>query len=686
MKKFSLTIAAAAIALTASAYTLDSTEFWSENFVKMAQDSDYPTDGWLTLGNGAKPSGYAAQVFDADGKGPYYVIYDVGSSSIPVANTDFVGNVPADEWLISPEIEVPYDATNLYFTVYTYTADGLLGAPNKDARHSFKVMVSEGGTAKEDFTQVFSSTARNSDTADFEATDMICAINGYGGKKVRLAFVVDGTMQGWTGFTNMKWSQYYVNVDSDLTASLAEVGKPVTIDFNLKIKAPVACPKVLAQLYINGELIKEATYSKSFGAANSTKAIIQRVKMENVYTPTTDEALTYKLVLTPEFPGAIPTNINGSFGFPKFYYMNNVVIEEVTGVRCGWCPRGLGALDYYADTYKGSATQGRVINIGVHNSNLGYDPMANGMERYTTSIMELSGSTSLPGALMNRATRGLDPSNVGKVEELLKATSFNDAKIVEVAMPSGDAYDIAGQTAKVVYEVKNGYDASIRNLSAAAVLIENNVKGTSSEWNQVNYLNSYSSGTEAVSRFSSAYGATQVLAHYYAPYVMGGAMGTDPIPYSKITYEHVCRGIYPAFTGEPIVADWVADVPNRFELEFEIPANVMNMDNTEVAILIIDNDNRQIVASDVLSASSYSDVSAVGEISVENAVNILRKGNSLAVSAADGSLVEVFALDGTKLGAYTVANGNLNVAADWTGVVIVKVSNNDIVKSSKLIF
>ncbi|MDE6272291.1 MAG: choice-of-anchor J domain-containing protein [Muribaculaceae bacterium] len=688
MKKILLSVAVATMTISASAYTLDTPVFFEENFVEMAKDSHWPSEDWITLGNGAKPSGLAAEIFNMDGSGPYYTIYDVGTQSIICANTDFEGGAIADQWLISPEIEVPYDVTSLYFNAYAYTAKNALGSPNASRQHTFKVMVSEGGTDRSDFTEIFSNyVTGKADSENFDKTEKVCSINGYQGKKVRIAFVVDGQSQGFTGFSNLRWGQYILSMDANLTSELAYVNDPVTIDYNVKMKAPITCPNMLVDLYINDEKITEATYKKAFGVANSYVPVAQRIQFKNVYTPKTDTPLNYKIVITPDFEGAVSSTIEGAFGFPKVLYKNNVVIEEMTGTQCGWCPRGIAALDYYHATYPGTETQGKVINIGIHNSTFGDDPMARGNERYTVSVAEVNGTANMPGCTMNRSTRGLDPTAATKVAELLALTSHNEAKIISVEMPEGqDGYDLKGQKAKVVYEVKNGYDAAMRNLNAAVVVVENDVKGTNRGYNQSNYLaTNYTDGISAYNAFRQM-GAVEGMVPYLNTFSASGNLGNETISFSKITYQHVSRGIFPSFEGVTLPTVWKSDEAQKFSMEFDIPETILNIKNTEIVLLIINNQDRTIVASDSFSAAGYSTPNAVESIVTDNNVAILKNGASLEVNVSEDSFVEVYALDGTKLAAYQTQNGQLVAPAPASGLLLVKVSNASGVKTAKLLF
>lgn len=689
MKKSLLVAVAGMMTLGASAYTISSPVTWTENFVEMSKVNDYPSDGWITYGNGAKVPEMETYYFNEDGSGPYFVFLDQGSGTIAMATTDFVDSTPADQWLISPEIEVPYDAMTLSMGVCTFNAGGELGnkdIPNYDT-HPYKILVSEGSTAKEDFVEIYSGSVKCQSTSNIERVDRIFNVNGYRGKKIRVAFVVNGVHLGMTGVTNLRLGQYYINIVDDYNKEIVEVDQPISVDFNSRIKAPVATPSVKAVLYINDQLIEEKTFKKAFGASSSYTAALQRLNFKDVYTPKDKSPLAYKMVVTPDFEGAEPTIIEGGFGFELYKYPANVVVEEMTGSKCTFCSRGLAALDFYHDTYKGSENQGKVINIGIHSSAVGFDPMAAGVSRYLTSLGELNASTSLPGACFNRSTQGKDPTAATEVQRMIELESNNWAKISSVEIPEGEAWEIAGKKMKATVEVKNGYDSKLSELSLAIVLLENNVEGKNSEYNQTNYYSRYGSGQEIYSSLISL-GAVPDMIPYFAQYASTGPFGQEYISYTVMKYQHVARGIYPEFVGQPLSSEWEADVAQTYEVEFEIPNTILDEKNLEVVALVLNNAKRgMIVASDNIGYDNFSEANSVNGVADDSAVvKAYNKGGELCVVAPAGSVTEVYSLDGVNLGSYVVEGGSLKIANNYKGVVLVNIVGGDVAQSFKLLF
>ena len=190
-----------------------------------------------------------------------------------------------------------------------------------------------------------------------------------------------------------------------------------------------------------------------------------------------------------------------SIGFAQ----KNVLVEELTGTWCQWCPRGI----YYGDSLCG--TYDNVIFVAIHCS----DPMAND-EYYNAS-----GLLGAPSANIGRHYLGQDTQNwFTNVEQ-------------ESQIPS-----------KVNMSITCNYDPETRQLMAsvgamalenmsgdyrfAAILIEDGVTGPAPSYNQ---SNSYSGGSHGV---------------------MGGFENLpNPIPAERIAYDHVGRQLLCDYNGVP---------------------------------------------------------------------------------------------------------------------------------------
>ncbi len=190
-----------------------------------------------------------------------------------------------------------------------------------------------------------------------------------------------------------------------------------------------------------------------------------------------------------------------SIGFAQ----KNVLVEELTGTWCQWCPRGI----YYGDSL--CFTYDNVIFVAIHCS----DPMAN------DEYYQASGLVGAPSA------------NIGR-RFLAQETQTWFAKVEQESQTPS----------KVYMSIHCDYDPETRQLTAsvgamalenmngdyrfAAILIEDGVTGPAPSYNQTN---SYSGGN-------------------HGP--MGGYENLpNPIPAERIAYDHVGRQLLCDYNGVP---------------------------------------------------------------------------------------------------------------------------------------
>ena len=188
-----------------------------------------------------------------------------------------------------------------------------------------------------------------------------------------------------------------------------------------------------------------------------------------------------------------------SIGFAQ----KNVLVEELTGTWCQWCPRGI----YYGDSLCG--THDNVIFVAIHSS----DPMAN------NDYYNASGLLGAPSANIGRHFLAQETQNwFSKVEQESQVTP-------KVNMGITCDYDPATRllTAHVSATALENMSGDYR---FAAILTEDGVTGPAPSYNQTN---SYSGGG-------------------YGP--MGGYENLpNPIPAERIAYDHVGRQLLCDYDG-----------------------------------------------------------------------------------------------------------------------------------------
>ncbi|MEQ1744305.1 MAG: Omp28-related outer membrane protein [Saprospiraceae bacterium] len=191
-----------------------------------------------------------------------------------------------------------------------------------------------------------------------------------------------------------------------------------------------------------------------------------------------------------------------------------VVVEEGTGTWCTWCPRGAVMMDYIAENYPNLA-----IPIAVHNAQASYpDPMQN--STYNAGMVGLI--AGFPGGRVEREA-DIDP--------LLGNPNFEKALIEHLTQPAQAIVsqnvdlDVAARKVDVTTSIQF-VGAMSGDLRIAVVYIEDDVKGSTQYYNQIN---AYSGGAQGP---------------------MGGFEAMpSPVLAAQMVYNHVGREIVGGFTG-----------------------------------------------------------------------------------------------------------------------------------------
>jgi hypothetical protein len=251
-----------------------------------------------------------------------------------------------------------------------------------------------------------------------------------------------------------------------------------------------------------------------------------------------------------------------------------VVGEEATGTWCGWCPRGAVWMEYMEENYPE-----QWIGIAVHNN----DPMENA--DYDSWIGgEISG---YPSGLVDRKS-DIDPSNF-EANFLTSVDDFGVARIkVEPFINDQDEVWIRVRTQFA--------KASDKSMRIAVALVEDNVTGTTSGYNQANYYSYQSQNLPLV-------GA-------------GHNWQQEPVyvPAADMVYNDVARELYTNASGES------GSIPSSVAAEevviFEIDPFTWNSDykkeDSRIVAMLLNNSNGNVINATESHLIAYEEVEVGG--------------------------------------------------------------------------
>ncbi|WP_313091263.1 Omp28-related outer membrane protein [Chryseobacterium flavum] len=227
------------------------------------------------------------------------------------------------------------------------------------------------------------------------------------------------------------------------------------------------------------------------------------------------------------------------------------VFEEGTGTWCGYCPRGTVGMHNAASNFPND-----FIGIAVHNN----DPM---------EVIEYNSMAGFSGFPSMNVDRSLLEQNV--TDDFSPIINERKTLVVPAALSATSA--LSGRTltlnASAIFR-SNFVNANFR---LAVVLVEDNVKGTTSGYNQSNY---YAGGQLGV---------------------MGGfETKPNPVPAAQMTYDHVGRMLLGGYTGQagsvPAVITDGQTVNYVFTSDIPLEYNINNMKSV---VLLLDATSGEII-------------------------------------------------------------------------------------------
>lgn len=626
---------------------------YSEDFSFSFNNGDILPEGWVTYGRHYRPSSPWDELFGSDGTGPSFRLLNTAGCKGAFSNSSFLEDISADEWLVTPPIHINSDEELLVMTIAAYGSYKL---------NNYRVFISDKGNSKEDFDTepiIVSSLYGAADSPCHKKSS--ATISGYSGKDVYLAFVNRSKDASLLGVTDINISTYIMDV-IDETPLVVPADETFQVSLSTSTYTSSYTKGITAVLETSGGVTSTLQFDKTILPTGTPIAItfpdIIEMSSDNV---------EYKVTITPNFEGAEPTVVTGRVTQPYTTYPPVAVIEEFTGTWCTFCPRGAAFMDYYHDKYSGGEN-GKVIGIALHSG----DVMEIPDKSYLNTAQKEADSDSYPSAFFSRSTVA-DPGTENIVKSLLSEKFYSSIQIDKV-MFNHEEDDLI----QVDFKIENAYSKSELEQRVALVVVENNVRGETPEYNQTNYFSGVPKAT-----IEATYGKE------LWPYFEFFSKSPNPVPFTKMEYQHVARGIYPDYYGALLEGPCETGTPISFSFSFPKPENVLNWDNISVIAILIDSRTGKIIYGDEMEASLFNNDSGIEDIygdSIDADCMITVNGNLLNIKGASAMTVEILGIDGIVKGSFHSESSEIEIPAEpFKGTVIVRVRTADGIFIKKII-
>lgn len=346
------------------------------------------------------------------------------------------------------------------------------------------------------------------------------------------------------------------------------------------------------------------------------------------------------------------------------HYDRKAVVEEMTGLWCGWCPRGMVAMENLKTMYADD-----VITIAVHADDAlqseSYLPMA-----YMTS--------GFPSAFVNRfyladpyygftadATMGI----ADVVDEILASPAEAQIGVTSALSADGSTIDVTSYTRFCLTD-----NSETPHYAVAYALVEDGVRGLA--YAQTNYYSSQMSGGPYSGRTPETSGLPDDLAQFVG---MGPSI-------QGLTYNDVARGIYDCFGVEgSLNSNIQSGSMQTHTYSIPVPESISNIANTTLVAMVVDTETMEVINAVEVKVGE-SNTTGIEAVKEPAKADISVSGNAITVTTdAGGSAVaKVYSTDG-KLVAQATVNGSATLAVDGQkGTYIVRVENGNDVTVKKV--
>lgn len=620
-----------------------------------------PLEGWTYSGPQGQPSGLYGQMWFPNYSPSTPLSFREANGEAAVwTNSEYRDGTVSDTWLISPEIEVPDTPTLLSFKFH-------VRGINNQRSESICIYVSETGAEKTDFRllsarKLQGSESRYSGNQLIEpGTEIIntalvtVPLNDLKGKRIRFALVNEGNSNGVAGFSDIKIAPWYADFSSfsyPENMKLSQNTDQTDFRFPLKAVFPYETNKIdyVFKTPSGFELsgTEECDTEDAKGMMNFQFAV------NNI--PVTQEYTPYTLTVIPQYEGAVPLIWEGLYYKTEPGYESVALVEDATGMWCGWCPFGIAALAYYKERLTGADGTRKMIAVGVHSGDvLEIDDTDND---YLDRFVHTLGVNSYPSLYFNRRRDSVNPTAPRTTGNRLDRL-FGEKAYAHVDI---DGWNEENGKYTVEFTVKSSLDTHYYPLSCSLLIVEDEVMSESDGYAQTSYLR-----TNGITRDYIAKNFGEDWVEYFESfYDRGSVLG--------LVYEDVARAALPSFAGMAL-PEYDADTEIPLIISFEMPATVKVAENVRAVAIVTDGATGEVYGADEIRLRKQEKPAGVESSIIRNEPAIRWTGGMLQVDYPEVSDIRVVTADGLTLAECCGVVGSVAIPVERrSGMLIVTVS------------
>lgn len=522
---------------------------WSQDTLFMEDFQGGALGGFLSLDLDMLPL-----ISDFQGFNGGYQIAPVSSGTDlrAIAVSAFENGGTADNWLISPPMDITTIGTQLI-----WTAASLSGAPEQ--LESYRVMLSrESGTEIMDFTDILTVVNSESNSPTERSVDL----SPYRGLTVRIAFHQNGTDNYALSLddimvtqpsspiavqiTELAGDRYQFVDDAGLTLKVQNIGSEIITQMTLESSAKSPAGNFLQNFMIPDLMLRpqeileyEIPDINDFGASR-VDLEFKIIEINNEPYASEEEKITIYLY---------------EEGTDQVW-----LYEELTSTTCGICPQGI------VDKQELKAfLPDNLVVLSVHSE----DPMV--LPPYELGFKSLADNQGLPSAAFNRRVSGSTTEIVEEIERAQPSWS-------PVGLGSDYIYDPVSRALSYTVEVTAHTTLYPDVHSLLFLLVEDAVEGEDPGYDQAN-------------NFSFDAADIPLL----GPEGRDWQGLSDPVPFADMSYDDVVREAVGGFDGEMGSVTFVS-AGERFEHSYDLTIpSTFDENELRLVVLVVDTESGEVL-------------------------------------------------------------------------------------------
>lgn len=522
--------------------------------------------------------------------GTPWIAGTVEDNTVAISTSWYKSPGTSDDWMVLPALTITSEKAVLNWRAM---------ASDKDFRDGYKIFISEVGSQPSDFDR---STPFHSVVKEQNAwTSYSLSLASYVGKTIYIAFVNDSKDK-----TMLYVDDLFVGVPSCVGMTMNAAQRVLTSYGEVTLSGTVTATldKTLhgftVGYEVEGQHFEQHFDKTIYAGGNYSFELSAPLHIDRGQT------LSYRAWVEAEGDKQVFTGMVSAFG-------HHVVAEEITGTWCGYCVRGILAMEQCNQTYPD-----HFIGLAVHNN----DPMAIDDPIYLNPLMQDMGMNGFPNACLNRNQRYKgDPAELPNHA----AAQLKVAPDYDIVLSA--TYDAESNQMNAhcdLYSSKNTSDADLR---VAFVTVEDSVHGTNAEQY---YQQNYSAGDKNAGRFGELPSVVSADLMWYMDVVRGlegghtGMAGMLPTQLSE-------NGVYSldhSFTFEALERIHRPEMTSLVVLLFNGKNNqILNADKLSLASVLIESSGIEAVTSDSQSLTWGYTLNGCRIANLESARGFIIDGN-----------------------------------------------------------